>query len=453
LAHATEKLADLTLLLGELQRCGWKPVSAADVSGLDEVHFISGGGGIHAPSRHLKTDRGTSLIVIDFGETRLGGRDALFPRFLDFPMETRMALDVASALTQGVGYLLLLSREEISLIRLPQEALEYRVKSTREFEDELLPALVAKAAARSERQQVVASPMEESRNLLGWLRHWGRQLSAQLDVGAEDCEKFLWKLILMLQAERKTGGQLHHERWGVLHERRDRTWNLSYDSLSTHADFQRLLEDFEHTFSTRIFSGDAEIHGEWLKAIEETSLAEQLRAELLMQSQLRFEAETVAWLYTDVEREQAGWKRDISGLEPLSKRLAVEGWQVLKPLVCDIQLHGVTSALRDADRLAERWADYNAYLLRHERNPDQAQLSQPDLFLGAPRGISPAGELTDGLNFLFAESLRLTGVAPEEEFGIGLVFLLKALTFPAKFDWPFFGIDTIDRLWRAPESS
>lgn len=452
MSAAAEKLADLSLLLRELQQCGWNSV-AGDAASLDKVHFISGGGGIHAPACHMKTGRGTSLVVIDFGETLLGSREDLFPRFLDFPMETRMALDVAGVLTGGTGYVLLMSREEISLIRLPQEAVEYRVRTAREFEDELLPALVAKAAARSERSQAVASPMEESQHLRGWLRHWGGKLSAQLDVDAADCEKFLWKLILMLQAERKIGGQDHPERWGLIREKREGTWNLSYDSLSTHRDLHRLLEDFEHTFSTRIFSGDAEIHGEWLKSMEETSVAEQLRAELLMQSQLRFEAETVAWLFTDVEREQAGWKRDVSGLEPLSKRLAVEGWQVLRPLVCEIQLHGLTSALRDADRLAERWADYHAFLLQHERHAQDAHLSQPDLFLGAPRGISPSGEMTDGVNFLFAESLRLTGVAPEEEFGVGLVFLLKALTFPSKFDWPFFGIDTLDRLWRSPETA
>jgi hypothetical protein len=184
--------------------------------------------------------------------------------------------------------------------------------------------------------------------------------------------------------------------------------------------------------------------------MEETSLAEQLRAELLMQSQLRFEAETVAWLYTDVEREQAGWKRDVAGLEPLSRRLASEGWQVLKPLVCDVGLHGLTAALRDADRLAERWADYSTFLSRHETDRAPTHFTQPDLFLGSPRGIGPSGDLTDGVNFLFAESLRLSGVAPEDEFGVGVVFLLKSLTFPAKFDWPFFGVDTLDRLWRSP---
>lgn len=450
MSSATDKLADLPLLLRELQRCGWKPVPTGSVSGLEELHFLSGGGGIHAPARHLRTERGVSLVVVDFGEMILGSREEMFPRFLDFPMETRMSLDVAHLLTGGAGYLLIVSREEISLYRLPQEALEYRIRSAREFEDELLPALVAKAGSRGDRLQSVASPMEESQNLRGWLRHWGRKLSAQVEENSEDCERFLWKLILMLQAGRKIGGQELRERWGLRRERRDPTWELSYDSLSTHEDLRRLLDDFEHTFSTRIFSGDAETHGEWLRLMEETSLAEQLRAELLMQSQLRFEAETVAWLYTAVEREQAGWKRDVSGLEPLSRRLAADGWQVLKPLVCDVGLHGITAALRDADRLAERWADYSAFLARHEADRPPTHLTQPDLFLGAPRGISPSGELTDGVNFLFAESLRLTGVAPEDEFGVGLVFLLKALTFPAKFDWPFFGVDTLDRLWRSP---
>lgn len=448
MSQATDRLADFPLLLRELQRCGWNPVPPSAPGALEEFHFLSGGG-IHTPARHLKADRGSSLIVVDFGEMALGGREDLFPRFLDFPMESRMVLDVAQSLAES-GYLLMLSREEITLIRIPQEGVEYRVRSVREFEDELLPALVAKAGARGDRLQAVPSPMEESQNLRGWLRHWGRKLSAQLDVSPEDCEKFLWKLILMLQAGRKVGPKETPGRWGLRLERRGASWNLSYDSLGTHEDFRRLLDDFEHTFSTRIFSGDAEMHGEWLRSMEETSTIEQLRAELLMQSQLRFEAETVAWLYTDVDREQAGWRRDVSGLEPLSRRLAADGWQVLKPLVCDIHLHGLTSALRDADRLAERWADYSAFLSGHGRDEAQARLSQPDLFLGTPRGVSPTGELTDGINFLFGESLRLAGVAPEEEFGAGLVFLLKALTFPAKFDWPFFGIDTLDRLWRSP---
>lgn len=282
LSPATDKLTDLPLLLRELERCGWKIVPEGSPDSLRELHFLSGSGGIHAAACHLKADRGLSLIVADFGEVSLGGRDELFPRFLDFPLETRMALDVAHTLAPS-GYLLLLSREDLSLIRLPREAVEYRVKTSREFEDELLPALVAKAGTRGDRLQSVPSPMEESLNLRGWLRHWGRKLAAQLEVSPDDCERFLWKLILMLQAGRKIGGQERSDRWGIRKERAGATWTLSYDSLSTLEDFQRLLEDFEHTFSTRIFSGDADIHSEWLRSIEETSTAEQLRAELLMQ--------------------------------------------------------------------------------------------------------------------------------------------------------------------------
>jgi hypothetical protein len=449
LSPTAESWADPQLILRELERCGWKP---ADVPPSEAIEAFNFPAGVRAPVRQLRSDRGAGLITLDFGDAVLAGREELFPRFLDFPMETRLALEALRGIT-GIGHMLLLGREEIVLIRVPQEAIEYRVRSMTEFESELLPALVAKAGARGDRLQAVPSPMEEAQNLRGWLRHWGRQLSAQLDVAPEDCERFLWKLILMLQAERKIEPQEAPGRWGLRRERRGRELTLAYDSLSTHEDLRRLLEDFEHTFSTRIFSGDADMHIDWLRSMEETSLAEQLRAELLMQSQLRFEAETVAWLFTDFDREQAGWRRDVAGLEPLSKRLATEGWQVLRPLACDVQLHGLASALRDADRLAERWADYNAFLSRHEPRGAESRFSQPDFFLGTPRGIGPAGELTDGVNFLFSESLRLTGVAPEEEFGVGLVFLLKALTFPGKFEWPFFGIDTLDRLWRAPDSA
>jgi hypothetical protein len=447
LSPTAESWADLQLILRELERCGWKPATAPAADPVEAFHFP---GGVHAPARHLTSDRGAGLMTLDFGDAALAGREDLFPRFLDFPMEARLAMEALHDVA-GVGHLLLISREEIVLVRVPQEAVEYRVRSMNEFESEMLPALVAKAGARGDRLQAVPSPMEEAQNLRGWLRHWGRQLSAQLDVTPEDCEKFLWKLILMLQAERRIEPREAPGRWGLRRERRGRDWSLSYDSLSTHEDLRRLLEDFEHTFSTRIFSGDADMHIGWLRSMEETSLAEQLRAELLMQSQLRFEAETVAWLFTDFEREQAGWRRDVAGLEPLSKRLTADGWQVLRPLVCDVQLHGLASALRDADRLAERWADYSAFLSRHEPRGPESRFSQPDFFLGTPRGIGPSGELTDGVNFLFSESLRLTGVPAEDEFGVGLVFLLKALTFPAKLEWPFFGVDTLDRLWRSPD--
>jgi len=41
----------------------------------------------------------------------------------------------------------------------------------------------------------------------------------------------------------------------------------------------------------------------------------------------------------------------------------------------------------------------------------------------------------------------MTGLKSEEEFGVGIVFLLKALGLIRKFQWPFRGIDTLDRLW------
>jgi hypothetical protein len=124
---------------------------------------------------------------------------------------------------------------------------------------------------------------------------------------------------------------------------------------------------------------------------------------------------------------------------------------VIEPLVCDVAAHGIGSALRELDRLAEFWA--GADLVARERAPkDEAAYAQLDLFRGAPRGVSPMNELDDGINFLLSESIRLSGVAPEREFGVGIVFLLKALGLAQKMDWPFLGIDSLDRAWTAPES-
>jgi hypothetical protein len=234
--------------------------------------------------------------------------------------------------------------------------------------------------------------------------------------------------------------------WGLSCERRGDRWSLAYDSLGTHPDLAAAIESFDSTFSSRRFTGDAETHLQWLAALEETSLAERLRAELLMQARIKFEAECAAWLFTDVDREQAGWRREVSGLTPIRRRIAASGWMVAGPLKCDVARFGLTAALRDADRLAQYWRDFDV-ACRREREAGRSAPSQPDLFFGAPRGVGPGGSLDDGINFVLSEALRVEGAPPEEEFGVAVVMLLKALAWIGRCDWPFFGVDTVDRVF------
>ena len=443
MATTTDRMPGAALLTRELERCGWKRVRSGPLEG--DLLFQTARGAVRAPSALFHSDRGDPLLMVDLSDFTLGGREELYPRFLDFSLETRMALGGA-ALIASARYLLLLSAVRIELFRLPEETLAYCATNEREFEDELLPGLAARSRSRSEALGTVPNPLEAAQALRGWLAHWGRRLADPLQVEPKDCEAFLWKLILMLQVTRKTGKSEMLGGWGLGAEKLGDTWTLSYASLNTLADLNDLIDDFDQTFSTRMFSGDAELHKSWLGRLDESSLAEQLRAEILMQSQMKFEAETVAWLHADMEREQAGWRREVAGLGPMRKRITTRGWIVVEPLVCDVGRDGVTAALRDADRLADHWRDYEAYCQQSEPPDSEASYSQPDLFFDAPRGVGPRNQLDDGINFLFSGSLRLKGVPPEEEFAVGVAFLLKGLAIVQRCDWPFFGIDTLDKL-------
>jgi len=104
----------------------------------------------------------------------------------------------------------------------------------------------------------------------------------------------------------------------------------------------------------------------------------------------------------------------------------------------------------DFERLAEHWSQYDVWL-RRGGSAETGIYNQPDLFCGSPRGISARNQLEDGVNFLFSESIRLEGVLAGEEFGVGMVFLLKALSFVPEFDWTFHGIDSLDCAWRNSE--
>lgn len=440
---AADKAPDISLLRRELERCGWDRMPPGRLE--EGLLFQTSQGGLRPGCGLHRAGRGDALLLaVDFGETALAGREELFPRFLDFPLETRMALGAARVLASA-QYLLISAAGRVELYRLPDETLEYSVDSRRGVEDELLPALAAKSRAKGEGLRQPQGPMEGAEALRGWLKHWSRQLGGQLSVAQEDCEKFLWKLILLLQAARKTGKPEIFGGWGLACEKLGSAWSLSYDAVATIDDLAARLDDFEGMFSTRIFSGDAEMHKQWLADLEETSLFERLRAELLMQSQAKFEAETAAWLFAKIEREQEGWKRDLAGLPPIRKRFHHQGWMVVRPLECDIARHGLSAALRDADKLAEYWNDYAAFA-RADAGEGAGGVSQPDLFFAPPRGVGPENDLVDPLNFILSGSIRARGVAAEETFGVGLAFLLKGLGLVQRYEWPFVGIDTIDNL-------
>lgn len=443
MSSVSESLPGLQLLMRELERCGWKPAPTGLIDG--GFYFQTPAGGAQIVTHLFRPERGEPLLVVDFEDIPLAGQDELFPRFLDFPLEVRMVLGAARVLSTA-GYVLILSRNRFELYRLPDETREYSVSTLRAFEDELLPALAAKARARGDNMRSFYNPMEGADSLRGWIQHWSRQISAQIEISIPDCEKFLWKLIIMLQVSRKVGKSEILGGWGLRCEQAESVWSLGYDPVNTHAELARLLDEFDGSISSRIFSGDAEMHKQWLAAMDESTLAEQFRAEMLMHSQAKFEAETAAWLFTRVEREQEGWKHEIAGVPPVRKRLHSQGWAVLQPIVCDVSKYGLMTALREADRLAQHWHEYELFMRRDEAGHGEL-FSQPDFFFNSPRGVNQRNQLEDPINFILSSSLRLKGVEPHEEFGAGLVVLLKFLSFISRYDWQFHGIDALDCLW------
>ena len=166
--------------------------------------------------------------------------------------------------------------------------------------------------------------------------------------------------------------------------------------FSATEDMSRHLLHFEDYFSSRLFEMDRQDLTQRLEQIEETSLVDRLRAEMLMQSQDRFEPETVAWLFTSLDREQEGWRREVAGVEPVRRRLAHEGWTVYQPLVCDVGREGLTFALREADRLARYLNDVDQFLRQRRQADPGLPAGQPDLFRPNPRGIGATGLLDDG---------------------------------------------------------
>jgi len=435
---------DLARLVRELTRCGWYEAPLDILEG--ELYFRTFQGGQVAPCLRFGSEKGRHLLLIALEQVALSGEEELFPHFLNLAMETRMALAAARLLGQP-DWFLFLTRESVELYRMPEEVCEQRAATEKEMEEELLPALAALAQGREGGISLGARHLPGAESLGGWIQHSTVQLAAALKAPTAAVERMLWKWILMLQVARRSEGSEALGGWGLTCERQEGRWTIAYDAVSATDDLCRALEAFDQSFATRLFAYESAEQTQWLRGIEESSLVDRLRAELLMQSQERFEPETIAWLFTDLAREQEGWRREVAGAEPIRQRFSHDGWTIFRPLVADVGRYGLTAALRDAERLAQVLGDHNLYIQQRRKNDPQGPLSQPDLFHQNPRGIGPGGELDDGLNYLYGEALRVAGVAPERQFGVGVTFLLKALALGAKMEWPFLGLDTLDRLF------
>ncbi len=439
LNRAVPAFAELT---ADLLNCGWSKAPLNTLS--EELFFQTFQGPQRAPCARFANASGRHLLLIALENITLHTRQELFPKFLNLSLEERMALSAASLIGQS-EWLLLLTAGRLDLYRLADETCEYQVAAPAEYEKEFLPALAAFGRGREQGLRSGTHHLPDAESLRGWLKHWSLQLASGLEVSPADIELLLWKWILMLQVPRRTQKSEAAGGWGLQCVQLGDVWTISYDALSAGTDLRRALENFDQNFLTRLFAGTTDIHLYWLDKMEESGVVERLRAELLMQTQNRFASETVAWLYTDLAREQDGWRREVAGLEPVRKVLQHDGWNIFAPLTCDMAGHGLTAALRDADRLGQYLNDVNQYSKDRLARPGTVT-NQPDLFCQNPRGIGPQGSLDDGLNFMFGETLRLGGVKKEEMAGVGIVFLLKALELTEQLEWPFLGIDTLDKL-------
>lgn len=271
------------------------------------------------------------------------------------------------------------------------------------------------------------------------------QLGSALEIPREEAGRLLWRWILMLQAARRVDNtEATQGHWGLTARHKQERLELAYDAVQTVEDLCHLLETFTLQFSTAIFPEPLAETVERLRALEDTTLLDRFRAELLMLAQSAFAPETVAWLFTDLAREQEGWRRELAGVEPVRKRLQHEGWFIYQPLVCDVGRHGLCAALRESERLAQHLNVLEHFQRQWSRPDPGAPLGQPDLFQSTPRGVSAVGELADPINYFFGNALRLTGVAPADRLGVGVTFLLHALALAQRLNWPFLGIDTLD---------
>lgn len=441
-----QEIAHYPALTRELKRCGWMESPLDILEG--ELYFQTFQGGCGAPCALHQNEKGQRLLLIGLEQVTLTPHQELFPRFLNLPLESRMALSVARLLG-GPDWLLLLTSGRLELYRLPEELRLMAAHTPDEIEDDLLPALAALARGREDGLSPGASHLPGAVSLGGWLRHWTHQVAGTLRIEPPVAERMIWKWILMLQAARRAEGGELLGGWGLACERQEGRWTIGYNAMNTVEELGRALERFDESFRTRLFPAEPPRKRlEWLQQLEEASLLDRLRAELLMHTQDLFEPETVAWMFTDLGREMEGWRREMAGdIAPVRQRFRHEGWSVMQPMSCDVGRYGLTATLRDAERLARYLADLNLFMRQRKRTLPQAATLQMDLFCQNPRGIGAGGELDDGINYLFGEALRLKGVEPERRFGVGVTFLLKALALAQKLEWPLPGVNTLDKLF------
>lgn len=430
-------------LRNEVLQSGWQ---AADLAELDAgVHFHTFQGRHLATCSTFRNAADDRLLLVDLASIQLPDEKDLFPHFVDLAMEERMVLALAHTVG-SVEWVLMRTHGRIDLLRTAGEAAEYRVSTREEFEGILMPALTAMARGRQYRAPGGGHQLPEAESLGGWIRHWSLQLAPALELPPDEATRLVWRWLLMLQSKRRTEGcEAIGGGWGLRCSFDEGHWTVSYDAVSAIDDLRHELARFDEFFSTRLLELSAADLDRRIDLLADTSLLDRLRAEMLMHRQNRFEPETVAWLFTDLAREQEGWRREVRGVEPIRRRMHLDGWTVYAPLMFDVRRYGLTAALSDIDRLADHLHELNLY--ERQRRAAQGGARQPDLFHPNPRGIDAEGLLADGINFMFGEALRLRGVATDERFGIGITLLLKALAIAARLGWPATPIQTLDAVF------
>ncbi len=424
-------------IVERLEAARWRAAPRFPLEG--QVRIQTFQGGHDAPCRRFENEAGRGLALVGLESVRLPGRDELFPRFLNLPLECRLAIELTRA-AAATDWLLLLTAGRLELIRLPEESCRQWAGGGESFRRELAPMLALLGRGGEEWHGARQPSQPEAESLTGWLRHWSLQLGAALVEPPVTAERILWQWVLMLQRARHGGGSAGAREWGLRLGGAAGHPTIVYDAPSATEDLTRQLTNFEDHFESTLLAVQLDELPARLEALDETTLLDRLRAEMLMHTQNRFEPETVAWLFTSLEREQEGWRREVRGVEPIRRRLQLDGWLVERPLLCDIGHFGLTAALRDLEALA---------LFLHETREltGAADAVQPDLFRGAPRGVNRRGELFDPLNYLFSEALRVVGVPPSQRGGVALTLLLKALSVAARLDWPATRVDSLDRIF------
>lgn len=404
------------------------------------------------PARHalLADPAGRRLMVLTLEGWRPPEARELYAHYLSFPLEVRLALTAATH--AGADRLLLCSEDRLELYRLSDEQLESRARNHRDLESRLMPVLAGLGKGREATMPLGAQMLPEADALRDWLKQWVLQLGRELELPVESAEQLIWKWILALQFQRR-GARLG-DFWGLSLEPQDDAWIVGYRGETATDDLIRAARAFDQHVRSFLFDETDEMIctdglplADRIWRLEETTLLDRFRAELLMHAQVHFEPETVAWLFTDLNREQRGWQRELSGKPPLESRFQQEAWNVARPLTCEIEQHGLTAALTDAERLARHLASLDELARTRARRSGEPLGRQLDLFRPETRGVDTRGFLADGLNYLFGEALRLRGVAPEARFGVGVTMLLKGMQLAAGLGWPLERIDSVDRLF------